>query len=96
MHSLLPWVGFEEGKDLPNNRVSERHVVVQVVEEVHGKLDNRGIHCDFYQHRIVVRRDGVAEENTHLVVARENLGVHGREESSEEAGEGGGGDTIGI
>ena len=69
--------------------------MVQIVEEVHGKLDNRGFPFHFYQLRFVVGRDCAAEEQADGVVAREDLGVFGREGVEEEGGEGGGGYVLG-
>ena len=94
----LSWVRFEELEYLSADRIPQRHVVVEVVEDSNCQMFSLWMlyFALFAQLRFVAGRDCAAEELADGVVGAVDLVVFGGEESEEEGGEGGGGYVGGV
>jgi len=95
---LSTWVRLEEREYLSTDRIPQRHVVVEVVEDSNCQMfSNRMVYFAlFTQLRFVVGRDCAAEELADGVVGAVDLVVLVGEGMEEEGGEGGGGYVGGV
>jgi len=95
---LSTWVRFEEREYLSTDRIPQRHVVVEIVEDSNCQMFSiwKVYFALFSQLGIVVGRDCEAEELADGVVGVVDLVVFGGEGMEEEGGERGGGDVGGV
>ena len=95
---MSTWVWLEEREYLSTDRIPQRHVVVEVVEDSNCQMfSSRMVYFALLtQLRFVVGRDCAAEELADGVVRGVDIVVLGGEGVEEEGGEGGGGYVGGV